>query len=130
MGLNLVLIFGLVRSDRRGIRAVRFLEGAFAARGHAVATIDPVEYELPLLDKMYKQYATGSAPAPLEALAGMYRQAAFVIVTGEYNHTMPPPLMNLAVLNACVSGDRPCRVRALRPRRRCAKRTVCERLDV
>jgi NAD(P)H-dependent FMN reductase len=96
MSLNLVLIFGSVRSDRRGIRLVRFLESAFAARGQDVTTIDPVEYQLPLLDKMYKQYPAGSAPAPLDALAGIYRQAdAFVIVTGEYNHTMPPPLMNL-----------------------------------
>ena len=96
MSLNLTLIFGSVRSDRRGIRAVRFLERAFGARGHAVSTIDPAEYQLPLLDKMYKEYPKGSAPEPLETLAGIYRQAdAFVIVTGEYNHTMPPGLMNL-----------------------------------
>ena len=96
MSLNLALIFGSVRSDRRGIRAVRFFERAFAERGHAVTTIDPVEYQLPLLDKMYKEYRKGSAPAPLEELAAIYRQAdAFVIVTGEYNHTMPPGLMNL-----------------------------------
>src|SRR5471032_3696916 len=96
MSLNLALIFGSVRSDRRGIRAVRFLERAFADRGHAVTTIDPVEYPLPLLDKTYKEYQKGSAPALLEQLAAIYRQAdAFVIVTGEYNHTMPPGLMNL-----------------------------------
>jgi NAD(P)H-dependent FMN reductase len=96
MSLNLVVIFGSVRSDRRGIRAVRFLERAFGERGHDVTTIDPLEYQLPLLGRMYKEYAAGSAPALLETLAALYRGAdAFVIVSGEYNHSMPPPLMNL-----------------------------------
>jgi NAD(P)H-dependent FMN reductase len=94
--LNLSLIFGSVRSDRRGIRAVRYVERAFSERGHAVTTVDPVDIALPLLDKMYKEYAAGQAPAPLEQLAATYRAAdAFVIVTGEYNHSMPPALMNL-----------------------------------
>jgi NAD(P)H-dependent FMN reductase len=45
---------------------------------------------------MYKEYAPGTAPDPLERLAEIYRTSdAFVIVTGEYNHTMPPALMNL-----------------------------------
>jgi len=96
MSLQLVLLFGSVRSERRGIRAVRYLERAFGERGHEVTTIDPVEYALPLLDRMYKEYPRGSAPALLEKLAAIYRQAdAFVIVTGEYNHTMPPSLVNL-----------------------------------
>jgi NAD(P)H-dependent FMN reductase len=96
MSLNLTLIFGSVRSERRGIRAVRYLERAFSDRGHAVSTIDPVEYRLPLLDRMYKEYPAGGAPELLEKLAAIYRAAdAFVIVTGEYNHSIPPPLMNL-----------------------------------
>lgn len=96
MALNVVLIFGSVRAERRGIRAVRFLERAFGDRGHAVTTIDPAAYALPLLDKMYKEYPKGGAPEPLETLARIYRTAdAFVIVTGEYNHSMPPALMNL-----------------------------------
>jgi len=96
MALNVTLIFGSVRSERRGIRAVRFCERAFAERGHRVTTIDPIDYRLPLLDKMYKEYPHGSAPEPLARLAGIYREAdAFVIVTGEYNHSMPPALMNL-----------------------------------
>ena len=96
MALNLTVIFGSVRSVRRGIRAVRYLERAFAERGHTVTTVDPVEYRLPLLDKMYKEYPKGSAPEPLETLAAIYRQTdAFVIVTGEYNHSAPPALMNM-----------------------------------
>jgi NAD(P)H-dependent FMN reductase len=45
---------------------------------------------------MYKEYPRGTAPAPLEALAELYRGAdAFVIVSGEYNHGIPPALKNL-----------------------------------
>ena len=58
--------------------------------------VDPVEARLPLLDRMYKEYENGKAPEVLERLAGLYRAAdAFVIVTGEYNHSVPPALMNL-----------------------------------
>jgi NAD(P)H-dependent FMN reductase len=45
---------------------------------------------------MYKEHAAGSAPEPLEMLAGLYRSAdAFVVVSGEYNHSVPPALSNL-----------------------------------
>ena len=58
--------------------------------------VDALEVQLPLLDRMYKEYPKGEAPEVLERLAGMYRAAdAFVIVTGEYNHSLPPALTNL-----------------------------------
>jgi len=45
---------------------------------------------------MYKEYAKGSAPAVLETLAGQIRAAdGVVVVTGEYNHSPPPALVNL-----------------------------------
>jgi NAD(P)H-dependent FMN reductase len=51
---------------------------------------------LPLLDRMYKEFPKGEAPPPLEELAALYRGAdAFVIVSGEYNHGIPPALKNL-----------------------------------
>ena len=66
------------------------------ARGHAVTLLDPLELGLPLLDKMYKEYPKGSAPEPLETLAGLIRAAdGVVVVTGEYNHSAPPALVNL-----------------------------------
>jgi len=96
MPLNIVLIYGSVRSDRQGIRAARFAERSLTARGHAVSFVDALEVKLPLLDRMYKEYPKGEAPAELETLAALYRAAdAFVIVTGEYNHSVPPALTNL-----------------------------------
>src|SRR5262245_20979343 len=87
---------GSVRSDRQGIRAARFVERALAARGHDVTLVDPCVLRLPLLDRMYKEYEKGRAPDTLERLAGLYRAAdGFVVVTGEYNHSVPPALSNL-----------------------------------
>jgi len=96
MSLRIVLFYGSVRSDRQGIRAARFVERSLRARGHHVSFVDALELQLPLLDRMYKEYPKGEAPEALELLATLYRAAdAFVIVTGEYNHSLPPPLTNL-----------------------------------
>jgi NAD(P)H-dependent FMN reductase len=95
MSLVIPVIYGSVRSDRQGIKAARFVEHAFRERGHDVTLIDPVVYRLPLLDRMYKEYS-GDAPPVLEQLAQLYRRAdGFVIVSGEYNHSIPPALTNL-----------------------------------
>ena len=96
MGLKIVVLLGTVRSDRKGSRASAFVERGFRARGHDVSRVDPIEIQLPLLDRMYKEYPKGTAPASLEALARLYRSAdAFVVVSGEYNHSIPPALSNL-----------------------------------
>jgi NAD(P)H-dependent FMN reductase len=96
MGLKLVVIVGSVRANRQGIKAARFVERTLAARGHDVSLVDPLALQLPLLDRMYKEYAKGEAPDTLERLAALYRAAdAFVVVSGEYNHSVPPALSNL-----------------------------------
>jgi NAD(P)H-dependent FMN reductase len=57
--------------------------------------VDPVELKLPLLDRMYKEYPKGEAPETLERLAELFRRAdAFVVVSGDYNHSIPPGLSN------------------------------------
>ena len=95
MSLTVPVILGSVRSDRIGIRAARFLIAQLEARGHTAPLVDPVELKLPLLDRMYKEYPPGTAPAELERLAILYRQSdAFLVVTAEYNHGVPPALSN------------------------------------
>jgi NAD(P)H-dependent FMN reductase len=94
--LNLLVIYGSVRRDRQGIKAARFVVEACRSRGHDAGLVDPVEEALPLLDRMYKEYPKGEAPAGLKRLAGRIRAAdAFVVVAGEYNHSIPPALSNL-----------------------------------
>jgi NAD(P)H-dependent FMN reductase len=96
MKLNLLVMYGSVRSTRQGIKAARFVANKCRARGHDVSLVDPVESPLPLLDKMYKEYPPGKAPEQLERLARLVKAAdAYVIVSGEYNHSVPPPLANL-----------------------------------
>jgi NAD(P)H-dependent FMN reductase len=94
--MRLVVLFGSVRSDRQGIKAARYVEKTMIARGHEVTLADPDVVKLPLLDRMYKEYEKGKAPEVLENLATLYKAAdAFVVVSAEYNHSIPPALSNL-----------------------------------
>jgi NAD(P)H-dependent FMN reductase len=96
MSLYLPVILGSVRHERIGLRVARFAATALKARGHQVTFVDPVEYALPLLDRMYKEYAAGAAPDVLQRLAAIVKAAdAYVIVSAEYNNSVPPALSNL-----------------------------------
>jgi NAD(P)H-dependent FMN reductase len=96
MPLKMLLFYGSYRSDRRGIRLVHYLLKAFADRGEDIELIDAKAVGLPLLDRMYKEYPKGAAPAAMETLAAKIRGAdAFVFVTGEYNWGIQPGLKNL-----------------------------------
>jgi NAD(P)H-dependent FMN reductase len=96
MSLHIAILYGSVREARAGIRVVRFLTGALRRRVHTTAVVDAAEQRLPLLDRMYKEYPRSTAPPVLEELAQLYRKVdAFAIVSGEYNHGIPPGLKNL-----------------------------------
>ncbi len=96
MSLKIVVFYGSVRSSRQGIKAARFIVKKCRERGHEVALIDPLEYRLPLLDKMYKEYDSDHAPEVLQRMAKLIIPAdAYLVVSGEYNHTIPPALANL-----------------------------------
>jgi NAD(P)H-dependent FMN reductase len=96
MALNLVILVGSVRADRQGVKVARFVARALTTRGHDVTVVDPAVTTLPLLDRMYKEFPAGGAPPALERLATLYRAAdGFVVVSGEYNHSIPPALSNL-----------------------------------
>ena len=96
MELVFSLIYGSVRTERKGINAARFLERKLKERNHEVHFIDPLEYQLPLLDKMHKEFVPGQAPGIMEKLSKILDGSdGFLIVTGEYNHSIPPALKNL-----------------------------------
>src|SRR5271168_1358382 len=95
-GLVFPVLLGSVRRDRQGIRAARLFVDALQSHGHEPVLVDPMVEQLPLLDRMYKEYPKGRAPEGLERLAVLYRRAdGFVIVSGEYNNGIPPALKNL-----------------------------------
>ncbi|MEO9170971.1 MAG: NAD(P)H-dependent oxidoreductase, partial [Candidatus Baltobacteraceae bacterium] len=90
------VIYGSVRTARQGIKAARFVVRELQSRNVDAVLVDPLEYQLPLLDRMYKEFAPGSAPAAMEKLAKLFRKAdGFAIVSGEYNNGIPPALKNL-----------------------------------
>jgi len=96
MALNTAVVYGSARRARQGIKAARFIVRQLVARGHTVTLIDSEEKQLPLLDLMYKEYDEGAAPAAMEAIAATFRDAdGFIIVSGEYNHSVPAALKNL-----------------------------------
>src|SRR5271157_4165970 len=93
--LKAAVIYGSVRSERQGIKAARFMTGELTRRGWEATLVDPKDSYLPLLDRMYKELRD-DAPQTLKDLAALYRGVdAFVIVSGEYNHSIPPALSNL-----------------------------------
>jgi NAD(P)H-dependent FMN reductase len=96
LGDRILVLYGSYRSDRMGIRLANYTVASLAARGSDVELIDAKAVGLPMLDRMYKEYAAGTAPEALETLAGKIKGAdAFVFVTGEYNWGPQPGLKNL-----------------------------------
>jgi NAD(P)H-dependent FMN reductase len=96
MGNRILVFYGSYRSDRMGIRLAQYIVQRFRSRGDDVELIDAKAVDLPMLDRMYKEYPKGEAPAKLEALATKIRTAdGFVFITGEYNWGMQPGLKNL-----------------------------------
>lgn len=73
MALNILVIVGSVRTDRIGIRPARYLHQLCASRGHEATLVDPLEYRLPLLDRMYKEYPAGQAPENAPAAVQVYQ---------------------------------------------------------
>lgn len=96
MNLDILVLYGSYRADRAGIRLADYLVAALTARGDRPELIDAKAVGLPMLDRMYKEHAPGTAPPAMERLAGRIREAdAFVFVTGEYNWSVQPGLKNL-----------------------------------
>jgi len=93
---SIAVLLGSVRRDRVGTRAAQLVVRELEERGHEVHLVDPLELQLPLLDRMYKEHPKGEAPENLERLAQLYRSVdGFLVISAEYNHGIPPALKNL-----------------------------------
>lgn len=96
MSFKTLVFYGSYRRDRQGIKAARFMIDQLQQRNHEVIFADAQEYDFGILDRMYKEYEGGQAPAKMEELAEHIRTAdGFVVVAGEYNHSIQPGLSNL-----------------------------------
>src|SRR5271155_496959 len=96
MSSRILVFYGSYRSDRKGIRLAHFIVERLRRRGDDVELIDARELNLPMLDRMYKEYPKDKAPVALEQLAGKIHDAdGFIFITGEYNWGVQPGLKNL-----------------------------------
>jgi NAD(P)H-dependent FMN reductase len=96
MSNKILIFYGSYRSDRMGIRIADFVVERLRRRGVDAELIDAKALNLPIIDRMYKEYPKGEAPSNLEELATKIRSAdGFIFVTGEYNWGVQPGLKNL-----------------------------------
>ena len=96
MSMRILVLYGSYRSDRKGIRLADFAVRRLRAGGNDAELIDAREVGLPMLDRMLREYAAGTAPARMASLGAKIREAdAFLFVAGEYNWGMQPGLKNL-----------------------------------
>jgi NAD(P)H-dependent FMN reductase len=90
---KIALIVGSVRHDRQGIKVARWMEQKLIDRNHVVFFIDPIEINLPLLDRMYKEMTN-----PSEKLIDLHEKIkaaeGYMPVTPEYNHSTSAAMKN------------------------------------
>src|ERR1041384_5108049 len=90
---KIALIVGSVRRDRQGIKVARWMQEKLKDRNHTVFFIDPIEINLPLLDKMYKEMTNPSEM--LRELENKIKAAeGYMPVTPEYNHSTSAAMKN------------------------------------
>jgi NAD(P)H-dependent FMN reductase len=96
MNPHILVFYGSYRSNRMGIRLAQYVVRQLTRRGEDAELIDAKAVNLPMLDRMYKEYPIGEAPLSLDELARKIKAAdGFVFVTGEYNWGVQPGLKNL-----------------------------------
>jgi len=94
--LNIAVIYGSARKARQGIKAARFVLRKLEQRGHDARLVDSLEYPHPFLDQMYKEFEENTASPAMETVAGILAAAdGYIIVSAEYNHSIPAALKNL-----------------------------------
>jgi NAD(P)H-dependent FMN reductase len=90
---KIALFVGSVRRDRQGIKVARWIEERLKNRNHIVFFIDPLELNLPLLDRMYKEMENPSEK--LRDLRNKVMDAeGYLSVTPEYNHSTSAAMKN------------------------------------
>lgn len=96
MSLKISVIYGSTRDGRQGIKFAKYIMRELISRGNKAILIDPMDINIETLTKRYMDYDKGSAPSSLEEMhQELNTSDAFVIVSAEYNHFMPPALVNV-----------------------------------
>jgi NAD(P)H-dependent FMN reductase len=92
--MKVAVILSSVRENNTGHKIKKFAKKIVEEQGWTALVIDPIEFNLPLIDRMYKEMK--EPEEKFVRLHNMLNEAdGFLIVTAEYNHTIPPALTNL-----------------------------------
>lgn len=95
--LKTIVFLGSVREGRFGLRVAKFVKKQLEAANHSVEIFDPLEMPFPIMTKALHHYQDrSSAPVWLvEADKKLQTADAVVVVSAEYNHSIPPALSNM-----------------------------------
>ncbi|XP_022102751.1 uncharacterized protein LOC110985764 [Acanthaster planci] len=96
--LKVVLFLGTCRENRLGERVAKFMINQLKKDDtHVVEFMDAEEFDLPILRKalFFYQDETKAPEILQEAKKKIIDADAFVFVSGEYNHSIPPGLSNM-----------------------------------
>ncbi|XP_066914003.1 uncharacterized protein [Clytia hemisphaerica] len=99
--IKLVCILSSIRDGRMGDRMKKLVESQFnevlGSKGHTLEVIDPADYDLPVLKlPLHFHRDPSQAPENLKQLNEIVMSAdGYIIVTAEYNRSLPPALTNL-----------------------------------
>lgn len=94
--MNFAVVYGSYREERAGIRLAHYLVRHFKDRGHHVTLFDAKELDLPIINRRYFEYQADEAPEKLSMISQAFLEMdAFILICGEYNHSLQPGLTNL-----------------------------------
>ncbi|XP_077967322.1 2-hydroxy-1,4-benzoquinone reductase-like isoform X2 [Styela clava] len=95
--LKFVVFLGTTREGRLGERVATFIMNQIKQRGHKADLFDPAVVGLPLLVKPLHFYKDKSeAPEILRDMnQKIIESDGVIVVSAEYNHSIPPALSNL-----------------------------------
>lgn len=96
--LKAVLFLGTVRDNRLGLRVAKFMQKQLEQRNYSVELFDPLEMNFPMVHKPVFFYGPERKGAPewlVKAEQKVKEADAYVIVSAEYNHAIPPALSNM-----------------------------------
>ncbi|KAI8830900.1 NADPH-dependent FMN reductase [Chytriomyces cf. hyalinus JEL632] len=90
------VILGSVRPGRNCVRVSNFVQTHLQKPGVTLQVIDPLALNLPIVTNRYDAIKTqADCPPTLHALQKTLTACdAFVLVSPEYNHTIPPAISN------------------------------------
>lgn len=92
--LKILVVQGTIREERSSIHPARYVSDRFREKGHDVELFDMKDYEVPLFRN--RRDAVGDPHPDVDAFGEKVEAAdVFVIVTPEYNHSIPGTLKNL-----------------------------------